>query len=539
MTASEASITRDFWLKTLGAIANGEATAPLFAKASIHSIQDLLAFDPAFGISPAMMSLEATSAIQRAVALLQTRMVGLNEGEVGMTLQWPEGEEGTEYISRIIAHAQYLRPAEMQARAALLAARHAMPAATNASMASAAATASSEKSADDVESSKKLQARGKALYDEARKIFPSSVPEDIDKRIKYTKVAEMRDTYTSGIPTIVPLGDFSLEMAVGSGKKKETYVHMGKTYESHDPADKTVEIKDHTTLLRMIERRSACRVAAFAFDFGADLAAKKKEPKSYPHTLESSRVQYIDKVDGQEARVVEINAYCTPEGADREVDAMKAFLMRNPHAPISKVLNVVDVGVQKAIAQHQQREHSFDAAVYQACVKSPELYSAALLAESGGGEADAPAASAEQGEEVATTTKKRGGKRTADEQSAVYEKRLAEQQKQIANLKTGKKGKGGGGGNGYGYGGGWADTRGGGQWQQWAGGDGGKGGGKGGGWNDGGKGGKGGGGKGGIACPDYLCKAFNFSVGGCQLTNCNRKHECPACGQNHPYRSNH
>ena len=75
--------------------------------------------------------------------------------------------------------------------------------------------------------------------------------------------------------------------------------------------------------------------------------------------------------------------------------------------------------------------------------------------------------------------------------------------------------------------------------QQWAAGDGGKGGGKGGGWHDGGKGGKGGGGKGGIACPDHLCKAFNFSVNGCQLANCVKRHECPACGQNHPYRGNH
>ena len=536
MTASEASITRDFWLKTLGAISNGEATAPLFAKASLRSIQDLLAFDPAFGISPAMMSLEATNAIQRAVALLQTRMIGLNEGEVGQTLQWPEGEEGTWCLARIIECAQHLRPVEMQAHAALLAAKHAAPAVN---LDKPAAANSDKPAADDAESSKKLQARGKALYEEARKIFPSSVPEDIAKRVKYSRVAEMRDTYTTGIPTIVPLGDFALEMAVGSGKKKETYVHMGKTYESHDPADKTVEIKDHPTLLRMMERRSACRLAAFAFDFGADAAAKGKEPKAYPHTLESSHVQYIDNAGAQAASVVTMNAYCTPEGTDREVEAMRTFLMRNPHAPTSKVLNVVDVGVQKAIAQYQQREYSFDAAVYQACVKSPELYSAALVAESGGGDADPQAVSAEPGEEAATVSKKRGGKRTASEQEAVYEKRLAEQQKQIANLKTGKKGKGGGGGYGRGYGGDWADTRGGGQWQQWAGGDGGKGGGKGGGWNDGGKGGKGGGGKGGIACPDYLCKAFNFSVGGCQLANCNRKHECPACGQNHPYRSNH
>ena len=215
-------------------------------------------------------------------------------------------------------------------------------------------------------------------------------------------------------------------------------------------------------------------------------------------------------------------------------------MQRQHDASTNKVMNVIDVGVQKAIAQYQQREYSYDAAVYQACVKSPELYSAALVApESGGGEADAPATPAEQGEETASNAKKRGGKRSAEEQGAVYEKRLAEQQKQIANLKNAKgkgfKGKGGGGGGGYGYGGEWADTRGGGQWQQWPGGDFGKGGGKGGGWPGGGKGG----GKGQVHCPDFLCKAFNFSVQGCTLAQCNKSHVCCLCGGDHPYRGNH
>ena len=546
--ANEKTLERDFWLKSLSAIANGAATAPLFAKAGIVSNASLLAFAPAFGVAPAMVTMDTMQAAKVAVLALQEKLVGMNTGEAGANLQWPAGEEGLEYLTLIVDRARHLRPAEVKAVSDALADQYAPKRSEDEGSSARGATSLSGdgKSADDSESSKKMAARGKALYEEARVIFPSRVPEDIQKRVKYTKVAEMRDTYTSGIPTLVPLGEFSLELAVGSGKKKDTYEHMGKTYVSHDPADKAVEIKDHPTILRMVERRAACRLAAFSFDYGADLASKKLELKAYPHSLAASRVQYIDNSSGQ-ALIKTIEAYCTPEGADREVEAMKAFLLRNPHAAVSKVINIVDAGVQKAVAQLQSERYSYDAAVYQVCVKSPEYYSAALVAGSGEGDTTDQAADAEMPAASDTATKRsRGAKRTASEQEAVFEKRLAQKEAQIDNLKKGKNSKGGGkGGGGYGgggYGGGWND-RGGGQWQQWAepqASGGGKGGGKGGGWNDGG-GGKGGGGKGGGGpyCPDFLCKAFNFTVGGCTHANCKRQHLCCVCGANHPFRGNH
>ena len=542
--ATEASVTADFWVKALAAIANGEATAPLFKKAGISSISQLLASDPSFGIAPSMVSMEASAATSAALQRLQERMIGFNQGEPGACLQWPANPEGVEYLTLIVDKAKYLKASEMSAIGSLAAAKY-KPA--PAGEARGASEASSASDALHAESTKKLTARGKTFYEEARAMFPASVPDDVAKRVKYARVAETRDAYTTGIPVIFPLGEYGLELAVGSGKKKESYEHMGKTYVSSDPADKPVEIKDHTTFLRMVERRAATSLAALSFDYKADLVKRGRPWKSYPHALEDSEVSYIvrEGADDPSPTVKTVNAYCTPDGAQREVDAMKAFLLRNPHAPIGKLLSVVDAGIQKSIAQFESTGYSKDAAIYQVCVKSPELYSAALVLDSGEGDATGSGAAPTKTEEPPQSgTGKRAGKRTASEQEAVFEKRLSQKDAQIENLKKGKgKGHGGKGGGGYGGGyggGGWNDARGGGQWQQWAGGDGGKGGGKGGGWNDGG-GGKGGGGKGGSGpyCPDYLCKAFNFSVGGCTHTNCTRQHICCVCGANHPFRGNH
>ena len=59
--ANEKTLERDFWLKSLSAIANGAATAPLFAKAGIVSNASLLAFAPAFGVAPAMVTMLAST----------------------------------------------------------------------------------------------------------------------------------------------------------------------------------------------------------------------------------------------------------------------------------------------------------------------------------------------------------------------------------------------------------------------------------------------------------------------------------------------
>ena len=536
---TDAEIQTMYWRKALDAFTNGAATAPLFAKEGIGTISKFLAFDSTFGLHPSMVSMDAREQQQQAIARLHDSMKAKNEGLQDQELQWPEDdEEGAEYIGLVLERARRLQEAELQAIAQNLT-TEISPAADR--LAKSTDPDSKKPAADDGDSAKEsrasLQKRGKALYDKALEIWPDATHAALEKRVKYTACAEMHDTYASGMPQLTPLGEFALEQSFGA-KKPETVQHMGVTYVTRESVDKVVEITDTTTLYAMMDRRAQAELVAFGtIDHKAELS-KRSPPEPYPgppFTLESSKCQYIT-ARAHCASVATIHAYASPKGLAVEKAAMTTFVQRNPHIPVSQLTSIIDVGVQKAKAQHRLDGHSLDAAVYMACVKSPELYSTTLCTAAPSATTAATASHAEDGEEASKQRGGRAGKRTISEQEAVYEKRLAQQTQQIENMKK-KKGDGKGYGRNWnnnawngGGGGSWNDTRGGGQWQQWAGDSPGKGGGK----------GKGDGKGGGPHCPDWICKNFNFKVEGCTLgAGCKKTHICAACGANHCFRGNH
>ena len=215
------------------------------------------------------------------------------------------------------------------------------------------------------------------------------------------------------------------------------------------------------------------------------------------NVLDSSTVRYVKKDAATGALSAhEMACYATPKGQAVQIEAMQNFRERHPHVSLAKVVSVIDAGVQRHIANLRMRGATADAAALQACKKSPELYALSLV---------------EGAASVAGVKPEGGGKgggqpngkksRTADEEKAVQQRRVEQMQREISNLKSGKKpGKGGG-----------APGKGGGPPPA----------------------------TNGPTCAADVCKDFNFKAVGCQRASCSFKHVCCVCGANHPWKGNH
>ena len=538
-TASSASDVRQrFFAQSLNAITNGAHTAPCFLKVHIVNNQQLLAYS-------AQLRRGEGAEFDAEVATLHEAMSEANPEAPG-GVRWPnDAVKGTKYLRAIIAAARDLAAPE----AAAIAASTAAASTATANQVNGAA-APADPNAAPKETAAQLSAKGAELYGVASKVHKGLVPEDATEHVKYELVGKWHSAIKTQKAMVTALGDFALELRV-SRSRPDVYEAFGKAWQPVDATDSTIKIENETTLLSMMERRANTVVVASAFDYPGHLASLGKPAPEPPQALADGAVAYVDA-----GQVAQMTPYATPRGTQVEIDAMRAFRKQAPHIPISKVVSCIDEPLQLKIANLRNKGYTYDAAVYHVCVKCPENYSVAKCEGPAATAATAEAAAATAGGDANPSTEPKGkGKRgrSEDEQKAVYEKRLAQQEQQIQNLKAGKGGKGGGkGGGGYGGGG-----FGGGGWYGGGGFGNGGFGGAGGGFSGGGFGGGGfngggfnGGGKGngpppgrapGPVCPPDVCKDFNFKAVGCTRgAACGLKHICAQCGSTqHCYRGNH
>ena len=380
--------------------------------------------------------------------------------------------------------------------------------------------------------SSKIRRAAAQLYDRAETVHDRAY--EAEDRVKYEMVSKAHVGYCERQPLAVPLTDFSLQLALTSTQKTE-YVAFGQTFVRSDAADaKLKSVETDIELFQQMGRRAEMRVVAGCFDAVETAVANGQTVPTGEKILAESTKTFVRVEDGRE-KVMRIACFATPSVQELQVRKVRAFRAEHPHVSIMSIVVGLDTPVEKAIANRLMRGFTADAAVKHVCEKEPQLWTLSAVEDKCRSvEASQPAsgASATKGEAggPAGGRSKRGGERTTDETLAAKERRIEQQERQIANLKQGKVGgrrQAGGGAFG-----GWAAQR---QpfYQQPM--------------------------QGmmqpqfgqqamqrqvtqptGPSCPPDVCRDFNFKVGGCPRNPCKFKHICCLCGsQQHGWKGNH
>ena len=319
-------------------------------------------------------------------------------------------------------------------------------------------------------------------------------------------------------PVAFALSEYKPQLQVTSSKKEE--ISFGdKKYVDVDGAAKEAVMNTTVVLFEQMEMRMQCSIVAGTFSVKANAIARLEAPPTGDMVRAESTIRYV--VQNQTSMAYEtavMDCDATPAGQKLEITAMQAFLKRNPMVSLSRVIHVVDAGVQQRIADLKMQGHTSDSAVFWACTKCPELYAPALL------DQDMPDKGTPDREAGSKGSRQRGADRSPSEREAALKRQVENQERQMANLKKGKGGGKGknpwqGGGKGNGWQQPWAPPA-----MQWA-----------------GPGAPPPPGRFPVACPPDVCRDFNFKPTGCAQPagQCRYKHVCAVCAASHPHRGNH
>ena len=447
------------WQLTLTEINKGEYLMAHFKALGITSNATLLAYKSTFIAFPDETELQE----------LHADLVNANKKVA--TVKWPtEEEKGLKYLRTFLVKARALTSIEGDTVVRLM-----VPAV-------ATTTAPVTAPVTHAKASEANKATGAKCYEAAEAIYQrSELNNDAEARIKYEIVGALANAYKARAPISYPLTEYTLELHV-SATKEETYEHMGRTFTAKEPGDKPLAIVTVPDMLRAMEARSRARTVAGSFDIDDNAVEKAKAKTPAEKRLTISDKKYIVGA----STIKTTSVFFSPEGQAYEIEAMNKFMERFPHVAVAKCVSVIDVGVQKRVANLLLEGYTGDAAVYQTCTKSPELYAASLVEGAGNG-AD--------GKQIRDRKVK-----SEDDKETATKRRIEQQERQIKNLKAGKNGAktapiGGARVPGA--------TR-----------------------------------APGPDCPPGVCKDYNFKFSGCPRgATCTLKHECAECGLAHPFRT--
>jgi hypothetical protein len=362
-----------FFLQALGSITNGQCTLPIFKALGITNVAALLGHASTYA---AALVIDDSELNTLHVAL---EAAGVAGHAAGTSPKWTSNAaNGLRYLRTIVMAARPLVPIEAAAVAA--AATHS-PSTTLAAGPSAT-TAPTAPTADA------LAAVGQRQYLAAGKVYGTtgngSINMHADHQIKYELVGRIEKGFKSMSPFSVPLGEYSLQLNVAAGKD-ETYTAFGKTWVQKEGSEKTIKIEDEATLEQQMLRRADANAVAGLWDFPTHRAAATQPAPSATDMVPSSKLLWIDT-----GAIQSMNAFATVAGQRVEVEKMKEFRRRHPHISAAKFATTIDAGIQRAKANSILKGMSADAAVFDACVKSPENYSLSLAeaANGNGGSGD-------------------------------------------------------------------------------------------------------------------------------------------------------
>ena len=454
------------WQLTLTEVPKGEHLKGHFKVLGITSNATLLAYKSTFVAFPEENELQE----------LHADLLKANEKIA--TVKWPKEEEkGHKYLRTFLVKARALTSIEGDMVVRML-----MPATTTTTYPATAPVATAKTSEANKATGAKCYAAAEAMYQR------SELNLDAEARVKYETVGALSNAYKTRSPISFPLKEYTLELHTSS-TKEETYEHMGRTYTAKESGDKEISIVSTADMMRAMDARSRARTVAGSYDVDENAIEKSKAKTPSEKRISISDRKYIEGA----STIKTASVFFSPEGQAYEIDAMNKFLERYPHVAISKCVAVIDVGVQKRIANLLLEGFTGDAAVFQACTKSPELYAVSLV----------EGAMPNDGE--AKNGRDRKGTKTGEEKDASTKRRLEQQERQIKNLKAGKSGTDYGAKKTQG-----AGPRAAGTGTRAPGPD----------------------------CPPGVCKEYNFKFTGCSRgANCTLKHECAECGLAHPFRT--
>jgi hypothetical protein len=356
---------------------------------------------------------------------------------------------------------------------------------------------------------------GFGLYELAEQVYGQQYT--ASDRVKYEVIGKLSRGMQAGRPVAYALNEYAKEYSVREAAQ-ESFEFAGATFVSKDGSAAKVKVDTASAFLDQVDVRAHAYGVAGSFSAKLAATARHVAPPTAAQSWPESTKSYVTTSAAGAKSVAVLDCYASMAGQAVEAAALRTFFARNPHCTLAGI-RAIDHAVESRVADEMLRGCTRDAAVQLACVKSPELYSAANLPPES--DKSSTAAGADK------AARKRADERSEDEQLTSAKRRIDQQVREIANLKGGKGGKGG---KGAGKGGG----KGGGGWQQ------GQSGyqawypppqvGKGAGPPNGGSG---------VPCPPDVCRDFNFKVSGCARPNCSYKHTCAVCGANHPCRGNH
>lgn len=494
-----AAVEESFLRTALDAVTGGGNALALFQQAGFTGLGTLLKFHTSFTAGAP----DASEVAKMEAALRAAGAAG------GFT--WPAAKQ-TKALTAILIKAHSLAPALASITAAT-------PFVSTGPVASAAALSSGVPTA--VSTAAATAKVGAAQYAEAIVVFNNDYK--ASARIKYSTVGTLYNAYTENTPVAYALADYNLQLQVKSANA-DTFEFMGQTWANEEGASKKVAVSCWEHMDQQMMRRAEAKSVAGCFSAGAAATKRGAPVPTGDKVRATSSVNYV-RVGAKGVLAGHVlDCFATEAGQKVQVDAMRDFRKKHSHLPLATLM-YVDAKIEAHIADLQAEEYTLDAAVYAVCRKSPELYSSAML-EAPAAKAEKPGGAAGEGDTTAAAEKKRS--RTPEETETAMKNRLEQKDREIANLKYGKKGGKGRGKGGAPYAPAWQQ-----QWQpawqpswpQWQPGKGAQ--------------GKGGGPPGRTPCPPDVCRDFNFKVTGCARPNCTYKHVCAACGANHPHTGNH
>ena len=329
------------------AVRHGEHLLPVLQRLGISGLASLLATSATFAEGPVSSTDLATFATELNAAFRTGDRVKFTTSNL---------------------HQRMLHAILLSARSLHMAEGSALAAASAPTVLAAAAT--SAPSTGTAETAKTVQAKTAVkLFNLAEAVHGLNV--SAHNRASYTMVAQVNAGNLEKSPVAFALSEYKPQLQVTSSKKEE--ISFGdKKYVDVDGAAKEAVMNTTVVLFEQMEMRMQCSIVAGTFSVKANAIARLEAPPTGDMVRAESTIRYV--VQNQTSMAYEtamMDCDATPAGQKLEITAMQAFLKRNPMVSLSRVIHVVDAGVQQRIADLKMQGHTSDSAVFWACTILP------------------------------------------------------------------------------------------------------------------------------------------------------------------------
>ena len=249
------------------------------------------------------------------------------------------------------------------------------------------------------------------------KLFPAS------SRPKYSSIKIIHDGYRNRHPANIPLGEWALQLTSSSGASKKVEI-AGTTFEApNDWAPSKITISTREQLWAQMTRRNIGECVAGCFDANTLLWVSHKHADSLLHYVA------IDPTNLSRSAAA-IDAFATHEIGLMEIEKLQTFSNKHQQLP-TKALVYVDEQVRREVADMLLRGYTRDQAIFVITTTRADLYSISNI----------PSHAQASGSDDPKITPKKpsAGGKSPEDADAKHKRQMEQKDREIANLKNGKK----------------------------------------------------------------------------------------------------